>query len=216
MKNNITALIFILTLFLCAKGFSQSKKKYFEGEIFFETKVEIQKRGLDTTKLYDLFGRHSMLIFKEGNYKIKSDGNLISEQMYTKATNKFYFVKRNNDNVYWSDCATKGDSILKIVSNPKKVKILGIVCDELIFYYADRIVSDYYNQDLFAINPKWFKNFTRDNENIVDEKEKAVCLKHKIEYNGFTYIQTAVGFNRKNISNDIFALPTNSILIEEK
>jgi hypothetical protein len=136
--------------------------------------------------------------------------------MYNKATNKFYFIKQDIDTIHWSDCATKGDSILKMVHNPKKVKILGILCDELIFYYADRVVSDYYNQDLFAINPTWFKNFTRDNENIVDENEKAVCLKHKIEYNGFTYIQTAVGFSRKKINSNIFALSANSILIEEK
>lgn len=216
MKHKIISVIFILSFLFCTNAFSQSKKKYFEGEIFYEVKVETQKRGLDTTKLYNLFGRHSMLIFKQGNYKIKSDGNLISEQMYSRATNKFYFIKQNADTIHWSDCATKGDSILKMVHNAKKVKILGIVCDEFIFYYADKIVSDYYNQDLFAINPTWFKNFTRDNENIVDEKEKAVCLKHKIEYNGFTYIQTAVGFNKKNIDNKNFLLPASAILIEEK
>jgi hypothetical protein len=216
MKHKIIPVIFILSFLFFTNAFSQSKKKYFEGEIFYEVKVETQKRGMDTAKLYDLFGKHTMLTFKEGNYRIKNDGKLISEQMYLRATNKFYFIKASNDTIHWNDCATKGDSILKMVHNPKKVKILGIVCDELIFYYADRIVSDYYNQNLFEINPTWFKNFTRDNENIVDEKEKAVCLKHKIEYNGFTYIQTAVGFNRKNINNNIFALPANSILIEEK
>ncbi len=216
MKYKIIPIIYILALLFCTNSFCQSKKKYFEGEIFYEVKVETQKRGMDTTKLYDLFGKHTMLTFKEGNYKIKNDGKLISEQMYLRATNKFYFIKTSNDTIHWSDCATKGDSILKMVHNPKKVKILGIVCDEFIFYYSDRIVSDYCNQDLFAIDPTWFKNFTRDNENIVDEKEKAVCLKHKIEYNGFTYIQTAVGFNKKSIDNKNFSLPASAILIEEK
>ena len=100
--------------------------------------------------------------------------------------------------------------------NPKKEKILGINCDELITYYANKTVSFYFNSDTLKINPDWYKSFTLSNKNLNTQKMKSLYLKYKIEYPDFIATVTATSILWQTIDNKIFSAPTNKILIEDK
>jgi hypothetical protein len=124
--------------------------------------------------------------------------------------------KRGNDTIFWYDCGLAGDKINKSLFTKKKETILGITCDELIIRYEDRTESQYYNSDSISINPSWFKRFTLDRENYIDEKEKSIYLKNKIDYSYFSFTQTATKISRGHIDNKIFEIPSNAILFEKK
>jgi hypothetical protein len=65
------------------------------------------------------------------------------------------------------------------------------------------------------IDPAWFKHYTSDGENLIDEKEKAIYLKNITEFPAFFIQETAIKITRKKIADKVFDLPANAILSEE-
>jgi len=205
-------------LFILSLSFQDnvSATNYFEGWIKYKHDLILKNTNIDSMRLKEFVGSGSTLFFKEGNYLHKYNDGPIIQDSYRKEDNKAYFKLNKNDTTFWVDCGKQGDEILKFSFTPKKEKILGIDCDELIIYYKDKITSDYYNSDLFGINPDWFKNFILDGQNQIDQKEKAICLKHKTEYANFIIIETAVSFSKEKIDERIFKISPNEILIEQE
>ena len=217
MKNKRNVLSCILLFFICCSWQKKNPgNNYFEGTISYKIDRIVKNSTADPTSLSDLFGTSSILFFKQGDFLEKYKGSLVTQELYKKQDNKMYFKRNYSNTFFWNDCGKPGDRILKFELNPKKEKILGIDCDELIIYYDDRIESDYYNADLFSINPDWFKNFILNGENEIDQKEQAVCLKHKIEYPGFIIVITATSFSRQKVNDNIFQIPPGEVLIENK
>ncbi len=195
---------------------SVSDTNYFEGWIKYKHDLIVKNTDIDSMQLKEVVGSGSTLFFKEGNYLHKYNDGPIMQDSYRKEDNRAYFKMNKNDTIYWVDCRKQGDEILKFSFTPKKEKILGIDCDELIIYYKGKITTDYYNSDLFGINPDWFKNFIRDGQNQIDQKEKAICLKHKTEYANFIIMETAVSFSKEKIDERMFKITPNEILIEQE
>lgn len=197
-------------------GNSAFDNNYFEGRITYKHEIVSKNSELDSSLLIKILGRGSTLFFKEGNFLHKYDGGLFKQDLYNKKNNKIYITKVDSDTTFWSDCGMPGDTILNFSFTPKKEKILGIDCDELIIYFKNKTESDYYNSDSIRINPDWLKNFKFDGENLIDQKEKAIFLKHKTEYPNFILVETATGFYREKLDESIFEIAPNQILIEQK
>jgi hypothetical protein len=189
---------------------------YFEGKVVYKHSIIIKNKKVDSVALKEFVGSGSTLYFKEGNYLHTYDGGFFVRDIYRKDDNKGYFKTGPNDTSYWIDCGKRGDQIIKFAFTPKKEKILGIDCDELVIYYNDNIVTDYYNPDSLRINPDWFKNFKLDGQDQIDQKEKSIVLKHKTEYADFIIIKTAISYTREEVDGTIFKLSPGEILIERE
>ena len=193
-----------------------SEPNYFEGWIKYKHDIVLKNRNLDSLALKEFVGEGSTLFFKEGNYLHKFEGGFFIQACYRKDDNKQFFKKDMSDTSYWVDCGKAGDAILRLSLIPNKEKIIGVDCDELSIYYEDKIIKDYYNSELFGINPDWFKNYKLDGQNQIDEKEKAVCLMRKTEYADFIVIERAVSFSKEKVDEKIFKQSPNEILVQQE
>lgn len=217
MKNKMTSILFGFSVIVaCSSIMKPNDKDYFEGKIMYKNEYIIKTDKVDSTYLDKIFGKTANLSFKEGNYLELYDGGFMLEQLYNKHDNKTYYKKNQSDTLYWFDCGMPEQKILKFEINPKKEKILGIDCDELVTYYDNKTVSFYFNPDTLKINPDWYKNFTISNKNLNTQKMKAVYLKYKIEYADFIATVTATSIIRQKIDDELFSVPNNKILIEDK
>ena len=212
----ISTVLILLTSISCSTEYKSSNSEYFEGNVTYKHDIFSKNTMLDSSALRSMFGFGSTLTFKEGSYLHKYDGGLINEDLYRKEDNKMYFKKFGSVTTFWVDCGTPGDKIIKFAFTPKKEKILGIECDELMIYYQNKIVSDYYNSDSLKINSEWFKRYVLDGEYIIDQKEKSISLKHKTEYANFIIIETATKIHRENVNDSSFNIASNEILVEQK
>jgi hypothetical protein len=205
-----------LIIFFFLQPFSDkiNQTDYFEGWIKYKHEIVLKNRNIDSVQLQEFIGEGSTLYFKEGNFMHTYRGGAMIQDLYRKDDNKAYFKINNGDTTFWVDCGKPGDEILKISFTPKKEKVLGIDCDELIIFYKNKISTDYYNSEKFGINPNWFKNFILDGQDQIDQKEKAICLKHKTEYSNFIVIQTATAYSKEKIDEKIFKISSNEILVE--
>jgi hypothetical protein len=208
---------YILAILMIAISCTNAQtKKYFEGKITYKFSLVSKNEKIDTNYLKNIFGNGSTLIFKQGNYYHKFEGGLMEFDIYKKEDNKYYLKKRGNDTLFWYDCGSAGDKIEKFLFSAKKENILGVTCDELIIQYNDKTESHYYNPDSISINPDWFKRFTLDGENIIDEKEKSIYLKRKVENSYFLLTETATKVRRERIDDKIFEISPTAILSERK
>jgi hypothetical protein len=217
LKNKMNKLVCIL-LIAVSLSWSNSRPvtKYFEGAMTYKSDIVVKNPQIDSSLIRNILGAGSTLFFKDGNYLLEYNGGLLKRQLYRKQDNKIYIRKNKNDTTFWVDCGNAGEEVIKFSLTRKKEKILGVECDELVIFYNDKTVSDYFNSALFRTNPAWFKNFKYENQNIIEEKEQAVCLKHKTEYPDFTIISTAITFSKKKIDDRIFKISSDEILAEEK
>ncbi|MBS3913648.1 MAG: hypothetical protein KG003_04065 [Bacteroidetes bacterium] len=215
-KKTTTILFGLLVIVACSSTQKTNDKEYFEGKIMYKNEFVIKTNKVDSAYLDKAFGKAANLYFKEGNYLELYDGGTMLEQLYLKQDNKTYVRKNQSDTLYWYDCGRPGQKMLKFEINPKKEKILGIDCDELVTYYPNKTVSFYFNSDTLRINPEWHRNFTAFNKNLNTQNMKAVYLKYKIEYPDFIATVTATTISRQQIDNKLFSVPKNKILIEDK
>jgi hypothetical protein len=214
MKIQITVLFFAVLFISGSCGISSHN--YFEGIVSYQHKIITKDPNFSIAKLEQFFGTGSILTFKEGNFAHMYSESIMKRDVYRRKENKFYFSTMSSDTTYWLDCGKKGDEILKFSFTPKKEKILGIICDELIIQYKNKTVKDYYNSSTLTTNPEWFAQYTLDGENIIDLKEKAIYLKRKVVYPEFTLVSTATSFTRTQVSDEVFTIPADAILVEQQ
>lgn len=200
---------------MCSVKDEKNQVPYFEGKIVLENEFIIKVDKAEIRDLKKLYGSRTEFFLKEGNILERYDGGEVLESWYLMRENKLYEKKHNPDTLYWSDCGLPGQKILKIEINPKKEKILGIECDELITYYGHKKTFYYFNSDTLGINPDWYKKFTITNKNISSLRMKAACLKYKIEYADFIITGTATSISHQNLNDDLFAIPEHKILIRQ-
>jgi hypothetical protein len=210
---------FVLPMFALVSACSNEQKDpvhYFEGKITFENEFVIKTDKVDRRYLEELFGLRTESFMKEGNFFERYDGGYMLEQVYLKEENRTYYKKDHSDTLYWLDASLPGQKIIKVEINPKKEKILGIDCDEMITYYANKTVSYYFNSDTLRINPDWYKDFTSTNKNLNSRRMKAVYLKYKIEYTDFIATVIATSISHQKIKDELFVIPEHRFLVEDK
>ena len=83
-------------------------------------------------------------------------------------------------------------------------------------YYENKTCRYYFNSDKLSIDPTWFANYKAFNKNFTSEKMKALFLKCEFEYPRFITIFTADSIYQEHLSNDIFEIPKNTILKQDK
>jgi hypothetical protein len=214
MNRKMTSTTFVALICISIACRSQDlPNKYFEGSITYKIDIVLKTQRVDSISLRKLFGTKSVLYFKEGNFVEEYQNSLVKHQLYRKEDNKLYFRKHKTDTTLWMDCSKSNGTKFIFYASPKKEKIVGVNCSQLTISTDEKIVTDYYNQELFKTNPVWFKDFKLDNQNTVEQKEKAVCLKHKIEYPDFIIIATATSYTKKKINDSVFELGSEEILV---
>jgi len=211
MKNKIFYSLILLG-FLAFNSCKQnsSQQKYFEGSVTYKFEVSPYQ---DSTGLFSQFGRGGTLFIKDGNFFHKYEGSIYAGDIYNRDVNKMFLQKAHTDTTLVIDCSLSGSEIQSLTLNPKKEKILGIPCDELIIRYKEKTVIDYFNPDTLAIDPEWFRKFNFDEEYKIDKKEKSIFLKRKIIYPEFTLTQTATSISPGNIDPKLFKVSTKAILV---
>ncbi|WP_294674994.1 hypothetical protein [uncultured Fluviicola sp.] len=198
----------------CSDGRSQSS--FFEGRMTFKNEFVIKSNKTNLRDLEEFFGLKTEFFFKDGNFLERYDSGYMLEQLYLKEENRTYFRKDKSDTLYWLDSGLPGQKIRKIEINPKKEKILGIECDEMITYYDNKTVSYYFNSDTLRINPDWYKNFTSTNKHLNSRKMKAIYLKYKIENADFIATVVATSISHQKVKDDLFIIPEHRFLVEDK
>jgi len=210
--KNFSFALFLVVVLHC----TVNSQNYFEGRIAYTLEFKLKNPNLNPDMLKAYLGSGLTLLFKEGNYFNRFDGGIYEFQMYNKEDNRSYMKKRDSDTIYWSDCSLPGDKIQELKITGKKATVLGIECDQILVRYKEKSEVHYYNADSTPINPAWFKRFRKDEQYLVDEKEKSIDLKSDIEYDQFTVIQTAIKMTREPVDDKIFKLPANAILVKQE
>ena len=176
----------------------------------------LKNAKVDSNRLKTVFGEGALLYFKEGCYYHHYYGGLMEFDFYRKYDNKLYAKYRGNDTLYWTDCGKLGSRIKGFSFSKGKETLLGVNCDELIIQYNDRVETHYYNAEFLLTNPIWFKQFTLNGENIIDEKERSIYLKGKSDYRDFLFIETAVQLHKVAVDSQLFEVPHHFILREQQ
>lgn len=216
IKTKIAILFYFFLFIFCSSTTSKKEKGYFEGKISYKNEYLIKSNKVDSAFFNRAFGKTAVLLFKNGNYFEKYDGGTMLEQFYIRKENKIYIKKSQSDTLYWTDCGIANEKMLKYKINKKREIILGIECDELVTYYKNKIVSFYFNSDTLKINPDWYKDFKVANKNMNIQVIKALYLKYKFECADFIATVTATSISQQKVDNDVFIIPRDKILIEEK
>jgi hypothetical protein len=209
------ALILLLALACSSKTFPSSNE-YFEGKIDYTLSFIYKEKEIDTVRLRELGGQFSTFYFKNGNYRQFFDAKNLKEEIYLTRENKNYLKPNDTDTLQWKQMSGPVDSILKFEKNTAKKKVLGIVCDELIFHYKDKIRKYYYNPDSLRIDPAWYRNFKYLNKNVAAQKMNTLFLQCELEYPQFIAIITATSISHEKIDDQFFRIPSSAILVETK
>ncbi len=215
MKNLLNLAVVALLFNSCTTKSQPNNTNYFEGNIKFKNEYVIKTDKVIPEYLDKIFGKTADLYFKEGNYLEIYDGGFMREQLYRRKDNKSYIKNTASDTLRWYSCEQPGQKIIKYEINPKKEKILGIMCDEYVTVYENKTVTFYFNSDTLKLNPEWYKQFTLTNKNINTERMKSLYLKYKLEYADFIYTVTATSIAQKKIDNKTFDIKPKAILIKD-
>jgi hypothetical protein len=217
----LSKLFFLITILLIIAACMPSKKNngnnYFEGEINYKCEYVAKNTPADTVELVKKLGNGANFCFKEGNHlETYVNSAVLATEVYNKKTNKLYINEHQTDTLHWVDCSDDaGGKMLKFELHPKAEKILGIDCDELVTYYENKIVHDYYNPETLRTNPDWFSKFKLYNKDWTQRKMAALFLKHKIEFRTFTMIITATTIKEQTINDSLFTVPKSRVMIKE-
>lgn len=204
----------LLTFFSFEKICAQ--ENYFEGRIIYRTVFEIKdstKRALSFSKYYPLV---TIQHFKEGNSFEISDKGETKTYLYRKSENRTYQDYWSKDTLFFFDCSKKGREILNYTITKKADTILGLACDKLQISYNTGTSSYYFNQESLKIDPKWYSQLTYINWDFISSISKSIVLKTVIERADYRITNTAISIHKEKISDSIFAIPINVILVEDK
>jgi hypothetical protein len=118
--------------------------------------------------------------------------------------------------LHWVDCSNDaGGKMLKFELHPKAEKILGIECDELVTYYENKTVFDYFNPETLRVNPDWYSKHTLYNKDWTYQKMGALFLKHKVEFRAFVMSITATTIKEHHLNDSLFIAPKNKVMVKE-
>jgi hypothetical protein len=216
--NKLFFLIGILLIIAaCVPSKKNNGNSYFEGEITYKNEFVSKNSQADTAELVKELGTGATFVFKEGNhFQIFSDASKLIYELYNRKTNKLYVKEDQSDTLHWVDCSDDaGGKMLKFELHPKAEKILGIECDELVTYYENKTVFDYFNPETLRINPDWFSKYKLYNKDWTHQKMGALFLKHKIELRTFVFTIRATEIKEHHINDSLFMVPKNKVMIKE-
>jgi hypothetical protein len=213
MRSILKPLVFLLLAFVTTFAFGQN---YFEGKVQYKYNVKTKSKKVDLARVRKALGNGSTLSFKEGNFRHDYDGGVVEFDMYRKSDNRQYMKKRGNDTIYWRDCSSGGATIKEMKPIAKKKKILRIKCNRVSIKYSEYSKVEYYNSDSLSIDPDWFTAFKRDDQYRVDALERSIYLRSETAYPLITFISQATKVQHQAVMMDVFEIPGNAVLVQQK
>ena len=201
MKKLLTLTITLLT----ATVFSQS----FQGGIVYQNTYVSKLPNVTSEQLTEMMGGTQTYTMKGGDYKSSSNGTLLQWQLYNSKSNKLYSKMSNSETIFWNDCTTNPDQVLKVEVNKGVVKILGYLCDEVILTCNSGIQKYYFNAQ-FAVDISLFTGHKYGNWYDYLKVAKALPLKSVIENGQFTLTSVAIEVKEIKFDEKAFQLPENA------
>jgi hypothetical protein len=192
------------------------QKDFFEGKIHYVISVTSKTDEIDKSYFTDAVGTYTDFYFKEGNYKQLYNADSLKEETYLASSNIAYIKPTYSDTLWERDCSKSVGAILKFTINKNKEKVMGIMCDELVTKYQNKTLTYYYNSDSVKINPKWFKNYNRNNKNFTSETMGSLFLKCKMEFKLSIVEMTATDIAHEKVDDNIFRISKKSIILKEQ
>ena len=219
-----TSIITLIAFLLFAPAFSQ---KYFEGVVEYDITYESVSPDMPIDELKQAIGTQLKFYHKNGTYireYINEKGSSIHKIMYLAADNKVYNINMPDpDTILFYNAKEKLFEDYKIIKGPAE-NILGCTCPSRIIsynYYEESfddtvgITLEYYFCHQLPVNPDYYKNYAIWYELL--KEEKSVALKFTEEWKGyFKVFYTAKKIDHVSLSEKIFELDKNAVLIERK
>jgi hypothetical protein len=206
-KMRITSVVFLLLTLICVAGIAQN----FEGKLKYQNTYKSKIPNVTDDALAQMMGTALEYHFKDGNYRINTNGTFLQWQLYRLADSRVYTKFSNSASILWNDVTTNPDEVLKTELNKNVVDVLGYKCDELILTCKSGVQKYYFNSKL-KIDPKVFEKHKFGNLSEYASKAGALPLKIVIDNVQFTMESVAASVEKQKIDDGLFALPDNATL----
>ena len=194
-----TVYFFIFMYSLTFESFSQTKES-FEGKIIFD----ISYNSKDTSKADDFLGNEAIVYIKEGNYKQEyPKTKWVTKVIYRQDNHMYYTFFNDNDSIRIYDYSITDDTIINIVKSETETKILKTKCKSIIFYYNNKTVTYFYDENYF-IDPSYFTDHKYFSYDIYTQQTKSIYLKIIISDSKSDFIMTAKKISEEKVDNRIF------------
>lgn len=179
----------------------------FEGEIVYLNTYELDNKRLSVDSLRGILGDTVILVMKQGNYKLTTNGSKRITSIYEGEGNVWYVYQNRFDTILAvGGLAQTMDSI--VFDGPRNTteSILGYSCRSLVMTWKSGRNTYYFN-DRFAIDPSLFVGHNIDGWNLYCQRSKAVPLMTKYEKKGYTRIQKAILIKERIVSDEELKIP---------
>ena len=206
-KMRITSAIFLLLSFICIAGIAQN----FEGKLKYQNTYKSKIPNVTDDALSQMMGSSLEYHFKDGNYRINTNGTVLQWQLYRLEDSRVYTKFSNSASILWNDVTTNPDEVLKTELNKNVVEVLGYKCDELILTCKSGVQKYYFNSKL-KIDPNVFEKHKFGNLAEYASKSRALPLKIVIDNVQFTMESVAASVDEQKVDDGLFALPNNATL----
>lgn len=206
MKNT---LIFFFAILLSLNINAQS----FEGKVTYQVNFKTKEATTSNEDWGKMLGTSHEYYVKGADYYANMGGTLFEWQRYVSVTNKYYFKLGNSNKMYWSDAALNKTPGVFIAHNKAVTKVLGHICDELIYKTKTGTHTYYFSVD-FPIDSKLFINHKYGDWYEYLSRSNALPLKEIVDSDDFLMEMVATEIIPSKLESSIFQLP-EGLLVEK-
>jgi hypothetical protein len=201
---------------LCLSSATYSQAGYFEGKIVRETKFEVKDSTARAVSFSHMYPQVTIQYFKNGNNLELYDKGDQASYLYLQTENRVYLNKWSKDTLFYFDCGQRGRNIIESVLTENADTLLGYPCDKFQVVYEGGSSVYFFSKNVLKINPAWYKKLTYTNWNIIAPVIKSIALKTVINRADYRVVDRVVSISKESLSDSIFKIPGNAILVEEK
>ncbi|GHC59018.1 hypothetical protein [Ulvibacter litoralis] len=222
--------IFLLTqLLLIITVNNLLAQDYFEGQIDFKIEYESLNENISAKYLEYAIGDSFTAYIQEDRYIMIYNSK--TEQGWSKSTIRLdegysYTEYEKSDTIYRSKLNSSSDILIEIKKHPNQKKmILGEMCPSITLKYESTDpntpfkITDgtHYYSPKYKLNSEKYKNFTSGFWNLFVNESESVSIRNEHIYTGFfKSISEATKIQEKKISDDLFTLNSDKILIDSE
>ncbi len=193
------------------------KNNSFEGVITYENEVISKVDSLSAEEILGEVSTKDILFIKDGFYKLISNSDFLHFMLWRSIDESVYFYHLSDSMVLWH---SKTNKISEFQPNFKLKKnvdtILEYPCDELSFIAENGRITKYYFSSQFALEPKFYKNYTHLFKYDIMKLMKSVYLGLTIENDQIISKTRAIKIENIKLEDDIFKVPTNKKIKRSK
>lgn len=197
-------LLFVWTLFLGAS---------FEGEIVYLKTYEVYDEKLSADSISGILGDTTILLIKQGNYKLSTNGRKRVTSVYEGERNIWYVYRNRFDTILAvGGSARTMESV--VFEGPRETNevVLGLPCRSVAMNWSQGRNLYYFNEKL-SIDPELFAGHNIDAWNQYCRISQALPLMIRYEKKGYTRIQRAIRITPRRVLDTELEIPKDKHVI---